>query len=188
MFFGKLSGFDVAQFSEGRRLRGGWKPPLRNGRLYANSLHSQNRCTTLAVSNQLPENAFASHDENEHECPLPSSNPALFRRLFLTGCRRRSDERHPNVIFVMPDDISHYSFSYYKPDGPRTPHIDGLAADSVRLTDFHVSPTCSPTRASLMTGRFNAAAGVWHTIYQRNQLRADEITMAEVFKHNGGLD
>ena len=91
----------------------------------------------------------------------------------------------PNVIFVMPDDISHYSFSYYKPDGPRTPHIDGLAADSVRLTDFHVSPTCSPTRASLMTGRFNAAAGVWHTIYQRNQLRADEITMAEVFKHNG---
>ena len=91
----------------------------------------------------------------------------------------------PNVIFVMPDDISHNSFSYFKADGPRTPFIDGLAEQSARLTDFHVSPTCAPTRASLMTGRFNAVAGVWHTIYQRNQLRADEITMADVFKHNG---
>ena len=91
----------------------------------------------------------------------------------------------PNVIFVMPDDISHNSFSYFKADGPRTPFIDGLAEQSARLTDFHVSPTCAPTRASLMTGRFNAVAGDWHTIYQRNQLRADEITMADVFKHNG---
>ncbi|HAV64297.1 MAG TPA: sulfatase [Verrucomicrobiales bacterium] len=91
----------------------------------------------------------------------------------------------PNVIFVMPDDISHNAFSYYNPVGPRTPHIDGLARQSIRLTDFHVSPTCAPTRASLMTGRFNAVAGVWHTIYQRNQLRADEITMADVFRHNG---
>ena len=91
----------------------------------------------------------------------------------------------PNVIFVMPDDISHYSFSYYKADGPQTPNIDGLAAESVRLNDFNVSPTCSPTRACLMTGRYNAAAGVWHTIYQRNQMSADEITMPEVFKHNG---
>lgn len=91
----------------------------------------------------------------------------------------------PNVIFVMPDDISHNAFSYYNPDGPRTPHIDGLARESVRLTDFHVSPTCAPTRAALMSGRLNAVTGVWHTVFQRNQLRADEITMADIFKHNG---
>ena len=94
-------------------------------------------------------------------------------------------DSQPNVIIVMPDDISHNAFSYYNKNGPRTPNIDGLAEQSVRLTDFHVSPTCSPTRASLMSGRYNAVAGVWHTIYQRNQLRADEITMADVFKHNG---
>ncbi|ALJ04705.1 hypothetical protein APS56_05960 [Pseudalgibacter alginicilyticus] len=85
----------------------------------------------------------------------------------------------------MPDDISHNAFTYYNPNGPQTPNIDKLAEQSVRLTDFHVSPTCSPTRAALMTGRFNDVTGVWHTIFGRYQLRADEITMADIFKENG---
>ena len=59
-----------------------------------------------------------------------------------------SQER-PNVIFVMPDDISHKAFSYYNHNGPQTPNIDTFAKESVRLTDFHVSPSCSPTRAAL---------------------------------------
>ena len=91
----------------------------------------------------------------------------------------------PNVIFVMPDDISHNAFSYYKEKGPRTPHIDKLAEESVRLTDFHVSPSCSPTRAALLTGRPSDVVGVWHTINGRNMMRADEITMADIFKQNG---
>lgn len=94
-------------------------------------------------------------------------------------------EGRPNVIFVMPDDISHNAFSYYKPNGPQTPNIDGFAEESVRLTDFHVSPSCSPTRAALLTGRPSDVVGVWHTINGRNMLRADEITMADIFKANG---
>ncbi|MBT5925016.1 MAG: sulfatase-like hydrolase/transferase [Verrucomicrobia bacterium] len=104
--------------------------------------------------------------------------------LFTTIVSVLSQDR-PNVIFVMPDDISHNAFSYFNASGPRTPNIDKLANTSVRLTDFHVSPTCSPTRGALMTGRFNDVVGVWHTIYGRNQLRKDEITMADVFKANG---
>ncbi|WP_220763946.1 sulfatase-like hydrolase/transferase [Flavobacterium sp. UMI-01] len=91
----------------------------------------------------------------------------------------------PNVIFVMPDDISHSSFSYYKENGARTPNIDKLAKESVQLTDFHVSPSCSPTRAALLTGRPSDVVGVWHTINGRNMMRADEITMADIFKANG---
>ena len=91
----------------------------------------------------------------------------------------------PNVLLVMPDDLSFGDFSYYNAQGPRTPNIDRLARESVRLTDFHVSPTCSPTRAALMTGRYNDATGVWHTIKGRELLRADEVTMAEVFRANG---
>ena len=91
----------------------------------------------------------------------------------------------PNVIFVMPDDISHNAFSYYKKNGPQTPNINKLAEESVRLTDFHVSPSCSPTRAALLTGRPSDVVGVWHTINGRNMMRADEITMADVFKDNG---
>ena len=90
-----------------------------------------------------------------------------------------------NVVFVMPDDISHAAFSYYKENGPRTPNIDKLAEESVRLTDFHVSPSCSPTRAALLTGRPSDVVGVWHTIDGRNMMRADEITMADIFKANG---
>lgn len=91
----------------------------------------------------------------------------------------------PNVIFVMPDDISHNAFSYFTENGPRTPNIDQFAANAVRLTDFHVSPSCSPTRAALLTGRPADVVGVWHTINGRNMLRADEITMADIFKSNG---
>ncbi|MFB9057340.1 sulfatase-like hydrolase/transferase [Mariniflexile ostreae] len=107
-----------------------------------------------------------------------------FTLMFVTIMPAFSQDR-PNVIFVMPDDISHNAFSYYKTNGPRTPNIDKLAEDSVRLTDFHVSPSCSPTRAALLTGRPSDVVGVWHTINGRNMLRADEITMADIFKANG---
>lgn len=99
-------------------------------------------------------------------------------------CEAFAQER-PNVIFVMPDDISHNAFSYYKENGPQTPNIDKLASESVRLTDFHVSPSCSPTRAALLTGRPSDVVGVWHTINGRNMMRVDEITMADIFKLNG---
>ena len=91
----------------------------------------------------------------------------------------------PNVILIMPDDLSYGDFSFYNPRGPRTPNIDSLAHEGVRLTDFHVSLTCSPTRAALMTGRSCEAAGVWHTILGRYFLRTNEVTMADVFKANG---
>ncbi len=93
---------------------------------------------------------------------------------------------NPNVIIVMPDDVSHRVFTYYNPDSTSlTPNIDKLAASSVRLTDFHVSPSCAPTRAATLTGRSNSVSGIWHTIAGRSLLRGDEICMADVFKHNG---
>lgn len=63
--------------------------------------------------------------------------------------------------------------------------MDALHAESVRLTDFYVDPTCSPTRAVLLTGRYSTKTGVWHTINGRSMMRTEELTMAEVFKANG---
>ncbi|HRE80127.1 MAG TPA: sulfatase-like hydrolase/transferase, partial [Opitutaceae bacterium] len=91
----------------------------------------------------------------------------------------------PNVVIIMPDDLSWNDFSYFNPAGAQTPAIDALARTSVRLTDFHVSPTCSPTRASLLTGRYSNATGVWHTILGRYFLRTDEMTLADVLKPAG---
>jgi arylsulfatase B len=67
----------------------------------------------------------------------------------------------------------------------KTPAADELYKKSVRLTDYHVDPTCAPTRSALMTGHYSHRAGVWHTIMGRELLRPNETTMAEVFKKSG---
>ena len=92
-----------------------------------------------------------------------------------------------NVIIIMPDDLSYSDYSYYNQSesSPQTPNIDQLVGESVRLNDFHVAPTCSPSRSQLMTGRDDNEVGVWHTVMGRYFMNADEVTMADVFKANG---
>jgi len=91
----------------------------------------------------------------------------------------------PNVILVMTDDEGYGDLGCHGNDVIRTPNLDKLHGQSIRLTNFHVGPTCSPTRAALMTGRYCNRTGVWHTIMGRSLLREDEVTMADVFASNG---
>jgi arylsulfatase A-like enzyme len=93
--------------------------------------------------------------------------------------------RQPNVVLVITDDQGYGDLGCHGNEVIRTPHIDRLHADSVRLTNFHVGPTCAPTRAGLMTGRYCNCTGVWHTIMGRSLLRADEVTLADVFAAGG---
>src|SRR5262249_5969917 len=58
----------------------------------------------------------------------------------------------PNVLIVMTDDQGLGDFSYTGNPVLKTPNLDAFAKQSVRLTDFHVAPMCSPTRGQLMTG------------------------------------
>jgi arylsulfatase A-like enzyme len=91
----------------------------------------------------------------------------------------------PNVVLVLLDDVGYGDFACLGNPVIKTPNIDRLHARSIRFTDFHVSPTCSPTRASLMTGRYNNATGVWHTISGRSLLDPSSVTMAQCFKDSG---
>ncbi|MBI3972237.1 MAG: sulfatase-like hydrolase/transferase, partial [Chloroflexi bacterium] len=91
----------------------------------------------------------------------------------------------PNVVFVLTDDQGYGDLGCHGNPYIRTPHLDRLYAESVRLTDYHVGPTCSPTRAGLMTGHYANSTGVWHTIGGRSLLRRGERTMAEVFAAAG---
>ncbi|NQT86671.1 arylsulfatase [bacterium] len=93
--------------------------------------------------------------------------------------------RRPNVILVITDDQGYGDLGCHGNPVIHTPHIDGLHAESVRLTNFHVGPTCAPTRAGLMTGHYCNCTGVWHTIMGRSLLRRDEVTVADVFRANG---
>lgn len=91
----------------------------------------------------------------------------------------------PNVVFVLTDDQGYGDLSCHGNPVVRTPHIDALHASGLRLTDYHVGPTCAPTRAGLLTGRYANSTGVWHTIGGRSLLRADEVTMADFFRSSG---
>jgi arylsulfatase A-like enzyme len=84
----------------------------------------------------------------------------------------------PNVVLVMTDDQGYGDLGCHGNTEIKTPNLDKLHAESVRLTNFHVGPTCSPTRAALSTG-------VWHTVMGRSLLRTDEVTMADVFAASG---
>lgn len=94
-------------------------------------------------------------------------------------------ERRPNVLVIMTDDQGYGDQACLGNPLLKTPNLDRLHGESMRLTNFHVSPTCTPTRASLMTGRYSLRAGVWHTLGGLSQLRADETTMADIFAENG---
>ena len=91
----------------------------------------------------------------------------------------------PNVILILTDDQGYGDLHAHGNPIIRTPEMDRLWAQSVRLTNFHVDPTCSPTRSALMTGRYSTRTGVWHTVMGRSLMDPDELTLAEVFAANG---
>ena len=91
----------------------------------------------------------------------------------------------PNVVIIITDDQGYGDLSCNGNPAVRTPQIDALAADSIRLEDYHVAPTCSPTRCAFQTGHWTDRTGVWHTIMGRSMLRANEVTMGQIFKDAG---
>lgn len=91
----------------------------------------------------------------------------------------------PNVILILVDDQGYGDVASLGNKFIKTPNIDQLGSMSARFTNYHVSPTCSPTRAALLTGRYDNRTGVWHTINGRSILLEQETVMAQVFKENG---
>jgi arylsulfatase A-like enzyme len=94
-------------------------------------------------------------------------------------------EQRPNVIMVITDDQGYGDIGIHGNSMIQTPHLDRLHGESVRLTDFHVDPTCSPSRSALMSGRYSTRTGVWHTIQGRSLMASREVTLAEMFRDGG---
>ena len=91
----------------------------------------------------------------------------------------------PNIVFVITDDQGYGDLGFTGNPVGKTPHIDRLAAESSQLKDYHVAPTCSPTRAALLTGHWTNRTGVWHTVNGRSMLRENEITVGQLLKAHG---
>ena len=93
--------------------------------------------------------------------------------------------KKPNVIVILTDDQGHGDLGFHGNPKIRTPNIDKFARQSVRMKNFYVSPVCSPTRSSLMTGRYNYRTGVVDTFQGRSMMHPDEITIAKLLRDLG---
>lgn len=91
----------------------------------------------------------------------------------------------PNIILVMPDDVGYGDYTCLGNPIVRTPAVDAFKKQSLLFTNFHVSPTCSPTRASLMSGRHEFKNGVTHTILERERMSLKTFTLPQMLKTVG---
>ena len=95
--------------------------------------------------------------------------------------------QRPNIVFVMADDMGYGDLGVQGHPYIRTPHIDRLAREGARLTDFYAQPFCGPSRAALMTGTYPARNSLAfnHLPRARTGLHPNEITIAEILKDRG---
>jgi arylsulfatase A-like enzyme len=93
--------------------------------------------------------------------------------------------QQPNVILVLTDDQGYGDLGCHGSPWMLTPNLDDFHADSIRFSDFHVSPLCTPTRGALMTGRRPLVNGAWGVFSGRSLLNKNETTLAEIFSSNG---
>jgi len=113
---------------------------------------------------------------------LPYLLPAA---CLITDAHAQEIPPRPNIVLVITDDQGYGEYGCHGNPIIKTPAFDQLHKDSLRFTDFHVSPTCAPTRCSLMTGRHEFRSGVTHTILERERMNLKAVTLAQVLKSAG---
>ncbi|MBC7571147.1 MAG: sulfatase-like hydrolase/transferase [Spirosoma sp.] len=91
----------------------------------------------------------------------------------------------PNVLLIMTDDQGWGDLGSSGNPMLQTPVLDSLARQSATFNRFYVSPLCAPTRASLLTGRYHLRTGTVSVTKGLETMRANETTLAEIFRDNG---
>ena len=79
----------------------------------------------------------------------------------LGGQSTAADAKHPNIVFIMADDLGYTDVACFGSKYYETPNIDRLAAQGMKLTNYHHCQNCTPTRAALMSGQYGARTGVY---------------------------
>ena len=104
----------------------------------------------------------------------------------VAGFAKKSSNK-PNIVFILADDLGFKDVGYH--DGRiKTPNIDKLASEGVRLEQFYVQPVCSPTRSSLMTGRYPMRYGLQVGVvrpWAQYGLPLEERTLAQALREAG---
>ncbi|MEQ8705171.1 MAG: sulfatase [Phaeodactylibacter sp.] len=124
-----------------------------------------------------------------HKTPIYKAGVVFFF-LLLTAIAfaQPNEKQRPNVVFIYADDLGYGDLGCYGADSIHTPHLDELAANGVRYTDFYsTSPICSPSRAGLLTGQYPIRNGIGPVFFpwSKGGLDTATFTMAELFKAQG---
>lgn len=117
----------------------------------------------------------------------------MTRRFFLGGLTLAAAQtaRQPNFVVIMADDLGIGDVGCFGASDARTPHLDHMANEGIRFTDWHAnSPVCSPSRASLLTGKYPQRCGIPQILFSRPDfnvkgLREGETTIAGELKKRG---
>ena len=121
--------------------------------------------------------------------PLPSclvrAALGLASAALLAATAAAATPARPNIILVMPDDVGFGDYASLGNPVMRTPAVDAFKKESLLLTQFHVSPTCAPTRSALMSGRHEFKNGVTHTILERERMALSTYTLPQMLKSVG---
>jgi len=116
---------------------------------------------------------------------------SIFTFSFACQTENSSNKSKPNVILIMADDLGYGGIGCYGNKSIKTPHIDKLAEDGLMFTDFHSNGSvCTPTRAALITGKYQQRSGLEGVIYVRGRTREvgldrSEQSIAKLLKQAG---
>lgn len=109
-----------------------------------------------------------------------------------TNVANGESNQQPNFVVIMADDLGYGDISCFGDPGFQTPHLDQMASEGIRLTDFHSNgPVCSPTRAALLTGRYQQRSGIDGVVFadpkqnRHHGLQMEEFTFAEALQKVG---
>ncbi|MDF7806426.1 arylsulfatase [Pontiellaceae bacterium B12219] len=94
-------------------------------------------------------------------------------------------KQQPNIIFIMTDDQGYSPIGAHGHPWIRTPELDKMHGQSIRFDRFMMGSTCAPSRAGIMTGVHSIKNGVTHTIYERERVNLNAITIPQVLKPAG---
>jgi sialate O-acetylesterase len=139
---------------------------------------SDNPTCNLYNAADLPASPFRTDD-------FPTAAASPRPPLMPTATATAATISKPNILFILADDMGWGDLRCHGNAKLATPSLDRLRTQSVELEHFHVSPICSPTRSSLLTGRHHARLHVINTSDSLEVMHGDETTLAEALKPAG---
>jgi arylsulfatase A len=128
-----------------------------------------------------------------HTLQMKSSiifSSTVITAVFLSSCKQQPEIARPNIILVFADDLGYGDVGCFGQQVIKTPNIDNMASEGIKLTRFYSAfPVCAPSRSSLMTGKHAGESYIRHNMnvlpMGQMPLRPDDFTVAELLKEQG---